>query len=202
MEFRESSLRTCSICETETCNEEVSTGVVLSVHLPTIALSRNYRAKLNLQEILNQYFTSGDVKAVCSKCQTNTVHRRKIGVADHPEFLLIHAKLFYFEEGARASRKLNVFIEPDDLSLVAAERSGMNRVHYRIYAVVAHVGDSISCGHYLTIACGSGCSARIPSCGSRSGCWWMFDDNEVTGPMSKQKALGQLTIKNVSFYLY
>jgi hypothetical protein len=208
MEFRQSSLRTCETCSIETFNEEASGGVVLSVHLPNSdefppSLSKHRgMVKLNMQDIIDQYFTSGEVEAYCSHCKKHTLHQMQPGLPDPPEYLVIQAKLFYHENGS--SKKKRVSIEPADLSRLAAGTTGMTSagILYRIYAVVAHVGDSREQGHYLTIACGSGCSARIPTCGSQSGCWWLFDDNDVSGPMSKDDALEMLIKTNVCFYLY
>ena len=67
--------------------------------------------------------------------------------------------------------------------------------------MVAHVGDRLDLGHYLTIACGSGCSARTPVCASQNGCWWLFDDIDVFGPLLRDQALDELNKRNVSFKL-
>jgi ubiquitin C-terminal hydrolase len=150
-----------------------------------------------MMEILNQYLTSGDAIVHCSVCKNDTLHKRILGLSAHPEILVIQAKLFLYENDI--SEKRNVVIEPDDLSIVAVGPSGRSSSQYMNYAVVAHIGGSIEHGHFLTIACGSGCSARNPSCGSPSGCWWLFDDHDVEGPMSKEDALELLSKKNVSF---
>jgi uncharacterized UBP type Zn finger protein len=203
MELRQNSLRACSICSTETYIEEASIGVGLSVDLPdpndyTAQLFSDSRVMLSLQDILNRFFIESEVVAFCSACNNNTSNKRKVFLAEPPEILLVQAKLFYFQD--RTSKKKNVVIEPNDVFINSAGSDGMHSVLYRAYAVVAHVGDSLQTGHYVTIACGSGCSARNPSCGSQSGCWWLFDDQDVSGPMSKQKALELLTQQNVSFW--
>ena len=198
MEFSQTSLRTCSICSSTIFNEEASGGVGLSVPLPDTAVPSIFSGislKLSMQTILNQYFTSEDATAYCEVCLKDTLHKRKLGLLETPEFLVIQAKIFYRENGV--SKKKKILIEAENISLIT-ESPGQDSVQYRIYAVVAHVGDSIEGGHFTTIACGSGCSARIPCCGSESGCWWHFDDNDVTGPMPKDVALELLNKINVS----
>lgn len=153
---------------------------------------------LSLQDILNRFFMEADAVAACPSCAKNTPHTRKLFLANPPEILVVHAKLFYFQN--LTSKKKNVVIEPTDAFINSAGPESMSSTLYRVYAVVAHVGVSIQSGHYITIACGSGCSAKNPSCGSPSGCWWLFDDEDVSGPMSKQNASELLTQRNVSFW--
>ena len=66
-----------------------------------------------MKEIVNQYFTSGDAIVNCAVCMKDTFHKRMLGLTNHPEILVIQAKLFSCENGI--SKKRNVVIEPDDL---------------------------------------------------------------------------------------
>jgi ubiquitin C-terminal hydrolase len=172
-------------------------GAGLSVDLPdlTAPLDSQGRLMLNLQDILNRFFMDADAVAACSTCAKETPHKRNLSLADPPEILVVHAKLFYFQN--QTSKKAHVVIEPNDALINAAGPERNHSILYRVYAVVAHVGASIQSGHYITVACGSGCSAKIPSCCSPSGCWWLFDDGSVSGPMLKHNALEKLTQMNV-----
>lgn len=206
MELRQKYIRTCTYCSAETCDEEAITeiGLQVSVKFPNSDCnasaskdSAKNRTILKMQGMLDQYFNEAEVDANCTICDKKTLHRRKSEISDHPEVLVVQAKLFNFTSGR--SQKKNIFIDPDDIVINAGGAQGMDRILYKAYAVVAHIGTRLERGHFLTIACGSGCSARIPRCDSQSGCWWLFDDEKVDGPMPQKNALELLTQRQVSF---
>jgi ubiquitin C-terminal hydrolase len=206
MELKQCSIKTCTSCKTETLIEEPP-GVGLSVQVdlqpvqPTAPLFMgSTKTKKTMQNLLREYFSpyslESDAAPTCSGCNQTVHPKRQLWLMDTPEYLVIQAKLFFYQNDALF--KKNVYIEPDDISIIVYDSLDMNSVLYRVYAVVAHVGDRLDLGHYLTIACGSGCSAKNPTCASQKGCWWLFDDSDVCGPMLKEQAIGELKKRNVS----
>lgn len=115
---------------------------------------------------------NGENKYSCENCHTYTEAQRWWQIAELPEVLTVHLKLFAFEAYPGAggkvpvampcpvSMKLSEWCSPD-----CPERDDM----YKLTAVIVHEGTGASSGHYYSYI-------LKPD----KGGWYIFDDNFVT----------------------
>jgi ubiquitin C-terminal hydrolase len=113
----------------------------------------------------------GAERFFCPSCKCQVDSTRKLSVYRWPEVLVIHLKRFSYL--GYASKKLNndvAFSRSMDLSPFADADSKPEWLHYRLYAVVHHIGGA-SGGHY-TASCTQQSS-------DPTAAWHCFDDATV-----------------------
>jgi ubiquitin C-terminal hydrolase len=114
----------------------------------------------------------GAERFYCPSCKAQVDSTRKLSVYRWPEVLVLHLKRFSYR--GYASKKLNndvTFNRTLDLSCFADADSKPESLHYRLYAVVHHIGGAGG-GHYT-----AACARQSSDPGST---WYEFDDASVS----------------------
>ncbi|KAF7458203.1 ubiquitin carboxyl-terminal hydrolase of the cysteine proteinase fold [Cryptosporidium felis] len=118
-------------------------------------------------------YLKGENRYKCPKCNCKSDASKQLLIEKLPPLLTIQLKRFSFvAHGSRKPKKAIQFSETLDLEpFIVAQDSGSkdeaNSKKYKLWAVVCHTGDTLSCGHYFTHA------------KSINNNWYCFNDDYV-----------------------
>ena len=93
------------------------------------------------QRCLDSYFSIEQIERKCSDCQSPK-SLKSVEIIVPPSTLILHLKRFTYDEMTKATKKLHV---PVSCPLVLSFK---NENMYGLNAVINHIGESSSSGHY------------------------------------------------------
>ncbi|KAG8532697.1 uncharacterized protein KY384_002574 [Bacidia gigantensis] len=192
-----------------TCNSTSTTFEAfysISVEIPRSSLRRG---SLSLHDCLKSYCQeeklSGDEVWKCPHCKKEREATKKITITRAPQFLVVHFKRFEMRKGDAKKvhtpidfplhgLDLGNYMARDDASVRNQPNESMDIAMtppyiYDCYAVMRHIGNTLSGGHYISMVRDA----------ARS-CWRKFDDEKVSD-FDPSKLKGDRILQSAEAYL-
>ncbi|ETW03322.1 hypothetical protein H310_04818 [Aphanomyces invadans] len=159
----------CQNCRRLTCHMQETSVLSVALHSSTLPMS--------LESCLDQFKSIeamvNDNQVWCGYCQSKTDQSIQTLLVHTPPCIVLQLKRFTCD-GAISKNSAGVYFPVHRLNLSRAcfARSDVTSSNYRLYAVCAHIGDSLHRGHYIAY-----CRLRQTHTTSH---WLKYDDEAVT----------------------